>query len=58
MRITKKDTLAIVVDYQEKLIPTMDKKEELIKDSAVLIKGIKALGVPVIVSQQYTKGLG
>ena len=58
MRITKKDTLAIVVDYQEKLIPAMDRKEELIKDSAVLIKGIKALGVPVIVSQQYTKGLG
>ena len=58
MRITKNDTLVIAVDFQEKLIPAMDKKEELIKASAIFLKGIGALGVPVIVSQQYTKGLG
>ena len=58
MRITKNDTLVIAVDFQEKLIPAMNLKDALIRSSAAFLKGIDTLGVPVIVSQQYTKGLG
>ena len=58
MRIKSNETLALVIDYQEKLVPAMNEKEEFVKNSAILIKGLNALGVPIIVTQQYTKGLG
>ena len=34
MRINAKDTVAIVVDYQERLMPVMYEKEELLKNGA------------------------
>ncbi|MBR6698390.1 MAG: isochorismatase family protein [Lachnospiraceae bacterium] len=58
MRINKNDTLAIIVDYQERLMPAMADMEGFIKKSAILIEGLNILGVPMLVTQQYTKGLG
>lgn len=58
MRIQIEDTLAIMIDYQEKLVPVMKNKEQLIKNTKILTEGLKVLGVPLLVSQQYTKGLG
>lgn len=56
MRHMAEDTQAIIVDYQEKLMPVMYEKEQLEKNSVILIKGLKALGVPMTLTQQYTKG--
>jgi nicotinamidase-related amidase len=58
MRILKNDSIAIMVDIQEKLLPAMAHKEELLANTAKLLKGLKVLGVPLIISRQYTKGLG
>lgn len=58
MRIEREHTVALVVDYQEKLIPVMHEKEQLIHNSCILLEGLKTLDVPMIVTQQYTKGLG
>ena len=58
MRIIREEAVAVVIDYQEKLVPAMHKKEELIRNSQILLKGLKILGVPMCVTQQYTKGLG
>jgi len=58
MRFLAEDTLALVVDYQERLIPAMHDREELIRRSVILLSGLKALGIPMVVSQQYTKGIG
>lgn len=58
MRIERENTVALVIDYQEKLVPVMDEKERLIQNSSILLAGLKHLGVPMIVTQQYTKGLG
>ena len=58
MRIKLEDTLALIIDYQDKIVPAMNKKEELLQNTQKLIEGLKILGVPSIVSQQYTKGLG
>lgn len=58
MRIYKENTIAVVIDFQEKLLPHME-NAETIKDNAIkLLKGLKALEIPIIVTQQYTKGLG
>lgn len=58
MRIEREKALAIVVDYQEKLVPVMHDSETLIRNSSILLEGLKILEVPMVVTQQYTKGLG
>lgn len=58
MRHMAEDTQAIIVDYQEKLMPVIFEKEQLEKNSVILIKGLKALGVPMTLTQQYTRGIG
>ncbi len=58
MRILKENTVAILVDIQEKLLPAMHNKEELLENTAKLLKGLNILKIPVIISRQYTKGLG
>lgn len=58
MRILREEAVALVVDYQEKLVPVMNEKEFLIERSQILLQGLKILGVPMIITQQYTKGLG
>lgn len=58
MRIEREATAALVIDFQEKLVPAIAGSEELMKRVQILLKGLKALKVPMIVTQQYTKGLG
>lgn len=58
MRIYKEDSLLAVIDMQERLVPAMDNKDELVSKVAKLIKGCTACNVPVLVTQQYTRGLG
>lgn len=58
MRILKEDTIALVVDFQEKLMPVMTYKNELEARTNILLKGLKALEVPMLVTQQYTRGIG
>ena len=58
MKLLAEDTMALVIDYQEKLIPVIYNNEEIVNKTSILIKGLRELVVPIIVSQQYTKGLG
>lgn len=58
MRIEREHAVALVVDYQEKLVPAMSDKETLIHNSCILLEGLKLLDVPMVITQQYTKGLG
>ncbi len=58
MRIEKDKSIAIVIDIQEKLIPHITNNDILIKNTGILLEGLKILNVPLIFTQQYTKGLG
>lgn len=58
MRLKAEDTIAICVDYQEKLMPAINEAQEVLRKTEILVKGLRALNVPIIVTQQYTKGLG
>lgn len=58
MRIDMHNTLVLVIDYQEKLVPAMYDSQNFVNNSKKLIQGLKKLQIPFIVSQQYTKGLG
>ena len=48
----------LVVDIQEKLLPPIFNKDELIKNSQLLVRLANILEMPVIVTTQYVKGLG
>ena len=52
------EAILVVVDYQERLLPAMNNKDEIAEKTAKLIKGCRILGVPILATQQYTKGLG
>ena len=50
----------VVIDVQEKLVPAMnqDLYGQLILHANLLIEGFKALDLPIIATEQYSKGLG
>jgi len=58
MKISKDNSICLVVDIQEKLFPHMFKKEILVKNLVKLIKGLKLLNLEFILNEQYPKGLG
>jgi isochorismate hydrolase len=47
-----------VIDIQQKLLPAIHEKERLIRNSQLLIRLANMLSLPVVVSTQYSKGLG
>ena len=58
MRIERKGSAALLIDIQERLFPHMDQKDELLRKCGILIEGLKVLSVPMVITEQYPKGLG
>lgn len=58
MRITKEHTVGLVIDIQERLLPHISGHEMLLKNVRILVEGLNALEVPIMVTEQYRKGLG
>jgi len=48
----------VVIDIQEKLLPPIFQKEQLVRNSQLLIRAAGILKIPTLVSTQYAKGLG
>jgi nicotinamidase-related amidase len=51
-------TVLLIIDVQEKLAHVMHERDTMVANLQKMVKGIKVLGVPVIVTEQYPKGLG
>lgn len=60
LRLVPSDSLLLCVDVQERLCQAMPKDAlaRLVSQASVLLHGAKQLGVPVVVSEQYRRGLG
>lgn len=58
MRITKENTVGLIIDIQDRLFPVMHEKEILLNNCKTLIQGLQILQIQTIITQQYTKGLG
>jgi nicotinamidase-related amidase len=56
--LTTENTVLVVVDVQEKLARAMCQKERFMDTLQKLIRGINILGIPIIFTEQYPKGLG
>ena len=57
-RLTPGDTALLVIDVQEKLVPKIAGADAVVRNTAFLIDACKVLGVPVLATEQYPKGLG
>ena len=52
------DALALAIDFQDRMMPVIDENEEVTRKAAMFLKGCRILDVPILTTQQYTKGLG
>lgn len=48
----------VVIDIQEKLLPAVLNREELVRNSRTLIRLATVLEIPVLLTTQYARGLG
>ncbi len=56
--LRREDSLLIVIDYQERLVNVMKQRETVTPEILRLIQGAKILNAPILVTEQYPKGLG
>ena len=57
-RIARENTQAMIIDVQERLTPHIYDHEKIVKKTVTLIKGLQALNIPIMLNEQYKKGLG
>ena len=57
-RISRPQAAILVVDIQERLLPAIFERERVQANAIRLLKGAEVLGVPVLATEQYRKGLG
>ncbi len=57
-RIARENTQAMLIDVQERLAPHIYDNENIVKKIVTLLKGLQALDIPIMLNEQYKKGLG
>ncbi len=60
MTLAREHTALVVCDVQERLFPAMDAdhREEVMRNIKILATSARRLSVPMLVTEQYPKGLG
>ena len=51
-------TALLIIDIQERILPVISNNERVVEYTLKLIKGFRALGLPIYYTEQYPKGLG
>lgn len=57
-KLDKDDTILVVIDFQEKLMKAMSQSQKVFKNTGMLLVAAEQMGIPVIVTEQYPRGLG
>ena len=57
-RLDRNDVCFLFIDIQERLLPVIEGREPLLENLQRLIRGAAILGVPILVTEQYVRGLG
>jgi nicotinamidase-related amidase len=58
MLIDRDQSVLLVIDIQERLLPHIHEGEAVLDNAVWLVKVAQRLGVPVMFSEQYPKGIG
>jgi isochorismate hydrolase len=56
--LDRDDTALLIIDIQDRLASVMDLKDPVVNNCLHLIELSELLNIPVIVTEQYSKGLG
>ncbi len=54
----RNDTALLVIDIQDKLVRVMHDEAALLDKASRLIQGAQIIGLPILVTEQYPRGLG
>ncbi len=57
-RLRADDTVLLIIDVQERLLPSLIEPDRLVSRCAFLGRVAGVLGLPTLVTEQYVKGLG
>lgn len=58
MKLDRERATLVVIDVQEAFRKALESFDEVAAQTAKLVRGAAALGVPIVVTEQYPKGLG
>ena len=58
LRLKPGEVVVLLVDMQQKLVPVMHDAEHLVPTVRRLLRGARALNLPIVVTEQYPQGLG
>lgn len=58
MRIKAQESCLLIVDVQERLAPVMANPRRVLYGGATLMRAALRLSIPILVTEQYPKGLG
>jgi len=56
--VNKADAVLLLIDLQEKLMQAVYSCDEVIKNVNIMIKAAQIMGIPIVLTEQYPKGLG
>lgn len=56
--LNKDQTILMVIDIQERLVPAMSVADQVISNTNILISTAKEFNMPIITTEQYPRGLG
>ncbi len=56
-KLSQTNSLVLVIDVQDKLVNMLE-KDTIVSKTAKLVEAAKILQIPVVVTEQYPKGLG
>jgi nicotinamidase-related amidase len=57
-KLDRERTALVVVDIQEAFRKAVPSFEAVAESAATLVQGAEAMGIPIVVTEQYPKGLG
>ena len=57
-RVSPEESVLVVIDLQERLMRVMPDREQVIRNTLILLELANQFQIPVIVTEQYPKGLG
>ena len=56
--LNREDCVLLIIDIQEGLVKVMEDRDRVVKNTSILLETSKAMDIPVIITEQYPKGLG
>lgn len=57
-KLNIEDSVVLIIDVQEKLLNAVFNKESCYKNAVIMSKTAQILDIPVVITEQYPKGLG